>query len=72
MITILTQADIDQLTAMRAVAQARPMGQKKYWEIYQVLADKLVNNYGRTNTDPTVLWLEGATQANRGVAVTMC
>lgn len=43
---LLTQADLNEIAAMRTAAQARPTGQKRYWEIYQTLADKLEYTYG--------------------------
>lgn len=64
---LLTEADLKEIAAMRVAAQARPLHQKRYWEIYQTLADKLANTYGYVAAHPTLLWLRGATQANKGV-----
>ncbi|MCH7335444.1 hypothetical protein [Acinetobacter sp. NIPH 2699] len=54
---------MDQIAAMRLQAEN---GQIGYWRIYQTLANLLQTNYGYESTNPTVLWLRGATEANAG------
>lgn len=61
--TKLTQAHMDQIAAMRIQAANGEIG---YWQIYQTLANLLQSAYGYSATNPTVLWLRGATQANAG------
>ena len=63
MSTKLTQAHMDQIAAMRIQAANGEIG---YWQIYQTLANLLQSAYGYSATNPTVLWLRGATQANAG------
>lgn len=63
MLTKLTQNHMDQLAAMRTQAANSEIG---YWQIYQFLANLLQSDYGYSETDPTVLWLRGATEANAG------
>lgn len=59
----LSQAHMDQIATMRAKAESN---QIKYSEIYKTLASLLQSDYGYRATDPTVLWLKGATEANAG------
>ncbi|WP_109439549.1 calcium-binding protein [Acinetobacter haemolyticus] len=63
MSTKLSQVHMDQIAAMRLQAEN---GQIGYWRIYQTLANLLQTNYGYESTNPTVLWLRGATEANVG------
>lgn len=63
MSTKLNQTHMDQIAAMRVQAAN---GQIDYWQVYQTLASLLQSDYGYTSTDPTVLWLRGATEANAG------
>lgn len=59
--TSLTSEELDTLKQMRSEANADVIG---YWEIYDWLADLLVDEKGVATTDPTVLWLRGATEVN--------
>lgn len=59
--TTLTSAELAVLSQMQA--QATP---GNYWPIYQWLADLLTTSYSVPATDPTVLWLRGAAEANAG------
>lgn len=63
MSTKLNQTHMDQISAMRIQAANGKIG---YWKIYQTLAELLQSDYGYQVTDPTVLWLRGATEANAG------
>ncbi|PJG69036.1 calcium-binding protein, partial [Acinetobacter seifertii] len=63
MSTKLSQAHMDQIALMRVQAVNGKIG---YWKIYQTLASLLQSNYGYQASDPTVLWLRGATEANAG------
>ena len=59
----ISEARTQQLEQMRTQAEA---GQIGFWQIYKTLADWLVNEYGASITDSSVLWLRGATEANAG------
>jgi|JI10StandDraft_1071094.scaffolds.fasta_scaffold26575_5 serralysin len=59
----LNEADLQKIQDMRILARNGDIG---YWEIYQFLADKLVSDYNYDWKDSTILWLRGATQANKG------
>lgn len=61
--TQLTEAHLDQLFQMRQQAADDAIG---YWRIYETLASWLTTQYGVSASDPTVLWLQGATEANAG------
>ncbi|RSO35342.1 hypothetical protein [Acinetobacter lactucae] len=63
MLTKINQVHMDQIAAMRIQAAN---GQIGYWQIYQTLAILLQTDYGYEATNPTVLWLRGATEANAG------
>jgi Ca2+-binding RTX toxin-like protein len=63
MLTKINQVHMDQISAMRIQAEN---GQIGYWKIYQTLAILLQSDYGYEATNPTVLWLRGATEANAG------
>jgi hypothetical protein len=60
MIIKIKQTDLDVLTTMRSQAKS---GIIKYWQIYEWLGNKLVDDYGVSITDSAVLWLRGATEA---------
>lgn len=60
--TTLTQSEIQLFTDLRTQAQLGNIG---YWNIYQQLADLLVTK-GVSATDPSLLWLRGAAEANAG------
>lgn len=62
MTTNLTEAELTTLESMNGQAQNSQIG---YWEIYKWLADRLVLK-GAALTDSTLLWLRGATEANKG------
>ncbi len=63
MSTKLSQAHMDQIALMRVQVLNRKIS---YWKIYQTLASLLQSNYGYQASDPTVLWLRSATEANAG------
>lgn len=58
--TTLTIAELVTLEIKEQQAQARQIG---YWQIYSWLAD-IIEAKGVSRTDPTILWLRGATEAN--------
>jgi Ca2+-binding RTX toxin-like protein len=57
----LSEQELKTLSSMRSEADAGVIG---YWEIYEWLADLLVESKGVAVDDQTVLWLRGATEAN--------
>jgi hypothetical protein len=66
MIIKIKQTDLDTLTTMRSQAQ---LGIIKYWQIYEWLGNKLVDDYGVSITDSAVLWLRGATALSENNAI---
>lgn len=62
MIFTLNESELTQLAAMQAQAET---GQIGFWQIYEWLANNLISK-GAPLTDSTVLWLRGATEANKG------
>lgn len=62
MTTILTSAELATLRAKELQAQSKQIG---FWQIYEWLADLLMQK-GVSSLDSTVLWLLGATEANEG------
>ncbi|HAV4464771.1 putative Ig domain-containing protein [Acinetobacter baumannii] len=63
MLTKLSQNHMNQISALRIQAEN---GQIGYHIIYSTLASLLQSDYSYTSSDPTVLWLRGATEANAG------
>lgn len=65
--TTLTSSELAQLADMRAQARIEAAaGVKSYFRVYETLANWLTTRYGVSSTDPAVLWLRGATEANAG------
>jgi serralysin len=58
----LNDSELLQLEAKETQAKSNQIG---FWQIYEWLADNLVAK-GAARTDSTVLWLRGATEANKG------
>ena len=54
---------MNQISALRIQAENGKIG---YYVIYSTLASLLQSDYSYTSSDPTVLWLRGATEANAG------
>ena len=69
MTVFLNEPEIETVLAMHDQARSGSIG---YWQIYKWLADELESK-GVSRTDPTVMWLRGATEANanRGAFATM-
>lgn len=69
---MLTDAELIELEAMVAEAETRAAERKpaEFWRCYERLQEMLLLNYGITSADATygssVLWLDGATEANAG------
>ncbi|WGT63742.1 putative Ig domain-containing protein [Variovorax paradoxus] len=60
--TVLSALELQTLASKEVQAQA---GQIGFWQIYEWLADLLVTK-GIPGSDPTLIWLRGATEANAG------
>lgn len=66
----LDESELNQLAAMRNQARLdAAQGIRSYHHIYETLADWLTLRYSVPLMDPAVLWLRGATEANKGGGV---
>lgn len=60
--TTLSETELIQLENLRTQAENHQIG---FWQIYQWLGD-LLQSKGVADTDSTLIWLRGATEANYG------
>ncbi|NKF23344.1 calcium-binding protein [Solimonas marina] len=61
MTIVLTEQELSELSDLQSDAQATNV----YWHVYEYLTTCLETR-GVSETDPTLLWLQGATEANAG------
>lgn len=64
--------NVTQMQTLQSLRSQSESGVIEYWQIYKWLADEMMSS-GVARSDPTVLWLRGATEANadRGAMSTL-